>query len=578
MIWSCDYETNNNPDNCHVWCWGMQEVYTDEIRLGTNIKEFIDYVVSVRNSKCIYYFHNLSFDGEFILLELFRRGYNHTTDRKLKENQFGTLISDMGQWYSIKLCYGRNLVCEFRDSLKILPFSVKDMAKSFGMQESKGKIDYNLDRPIGYQPTNEEWNYLKTDLAIPAHGIKFLYEQGHQRLTAGSNALASYKYMVGKQFKYWFPTLDRDIDAFIRKSYRGGWVYTNPKIIGQTIGKGIVLDVNSLYPSRMRYEILPYGTPQYYKGIYKQKENYVLYVQRLQAIFTLKKGKLPTIQEKHNPRFSKTKYLTSSEGEALELTLTNVDLELFLENYEIEKIEYIDGYMFHGTTGMFDSYVDYWMTKKEEATINQDYAMRTLSKLMQNSLYGKFAKRPYATQKIPYVENGRLKLKVGETEEIEPLYLPVGTFITAYARNYTIRSAMELGERFLYSDTDSLHILDEELPSGIEIHKSKLGAWKHEGTFCRAKYLGAKAYVEELYMDESKLNEFLEDNPTLSNLVNLEKGTLLSITCAGMPDNIKSGVTFENFEIDLMLMGKLKPKHVEGGIVLEETTFTLRKR
>lgn len=577
-IWSCDFETNNNTEDCHVWCWGAQEIYTNEVKKGLTIKSFIDFVISHNSTGELYFFHNLAFDGEFILLELFNRGYIHTTNQKLLTGEFNTLISDMGQWYSIRLSYRKKLQCEFRDSLKILPFSVKDMAKSFHMEESKGTIDYNLNRPAGYEPTSLEWEYLLTDLAIPAHGIKYLFDNGDIRLTAGSNALASYKYMVGKNFRYWYPTLSDEVDEFIRRSYRGGWVYVNPKYKGKKVGKGIILDVNSLYPSRMKYELLPWGTPIYYKGRYKDTENYPLYVQRINVSFTLKKGKLPTVQEKHNPRFRKTDYLTSSNGEILNLTLTNVDLELFLENYDIGIIEYVDGYMFKGARGMFDDYIDYWMKQKEEATIEKDYAKRTMAKLKMNSLYGKFAKRPVATCKIPYVQNGVLKLKLGEEEKVGGLYIPIGTFITAYARNYTIRSAMKLGERFLYSDTDSLHLKGTKLPEDLDIHESHLGAWKCEGEFRRGKYLGPKAYCEEVIVSRESLDSYLLENPDCEAHVNFKKSTLLQITCAGMPSNIKSGVTFENFEVNLELQGKLRPTHVKGGIVLSGTTFTLKQR
>lgn len=577
-IWSCDFETNNNTDDCHVWCWGAREVYTGEIYKGTTISSYVDWVLSHSSTGELYFFHNLAFDGEFLLLELFNRGYVHTLEQKLLPGEMNTLISDMGQWYSIRLCYRKKVQCEFRDSLKILPFSVKEMAKSFHMEESKGSIDYNLNRPLGYEPTSAEWEYLLTDLAIPAHGIKYLFDNGDIRLTAGSNALASYKHIVGKNFRYWFPSLDDSTDEFIRRSYRGGWVYANPKYKGKKIGKGIILDVNSLYPSRMKYELLPWGTPIYYKGRYKETDNYPLYVQRINVSFTLKKGKLPTIQEKHNPRFRKTEYLTSSNGEILQLTLTNVDLTLFLENYNIEIIEYIDGYMFKGAHGMFDDYIDYWMKQKEEATMEKDYAKRTMAKLKMNSLYGKFAKRPVATQKIPYVADGVLKLKLGEEENIGSLYIPVGTFITAYARNYTIRSAQKLGNRFLYSDTDSLHLKGTTLPDGLEIHDSHLGAWKNEGTFIQGKYLGPKAYCEKVIVSRETLDSYLQENPDSTAHVDYKKSTLLQITCAGMPANIKSGVTFDNFEVSLELSGKLRPQHVKGGIVLANTTFTLKPR
>ena len=51
----------------------------------------------------------------------------------------------------------------------------------------------------------------------------------------------------------------------------------------------------------------------------------------------------------------------------------------------------------------------------------------------------------------------------------------------------------------------------------------------------------------------------------------------LNVTCAGMPANLHSQVTFENFMEGAKYGGKLRPVHTAGGIVLDETEFTVRK-
>jgi hypothetical protein len=104
-------------------------------------------------------------------------------------------------------------------------------------------------------------------------------------------------------------------------------------------------------------------------------------------------------------------------------------------------------------------------------------------------------------------------------------------------------------DRFIYADTDSLHIEGEEMPD-IEVHNSKLGAWKHEGTFTKARFIRPKTYVEEMNGE-------------------------LHVTCAGMPDNVKEKVTWENFHTGLKLTGKLTPKQINGGILLKDTEFTI---
>ena len=46
-----------------------------------------------------------------------------------------------------------------------------------------------------------------------------------------------------------FPQLNYEIDHDMRQAYKGGFTYLNPIYKEKDIGGGVVLDVNSLYPS-----------------------------------------------------------------------------------------------------------------------------------------------------------------------------------------------------------------------------------------------------------------------------------------------------------------------------------------
>lgn len=588
MHYTADFETNNSETDCRVWSWGMNSIENLGLYYhGTDIGSFISLIIDIALSQPItIWFHNLKFDGSFILNFLFRQGFRWCEDReKMQVGEFSTLISDMGAWYSIAIKAGNNQstgTIFINDSLKILPFSVAQVAFSFGLEETKGSIDYDYIRPIGYEPTAEEKEYQKNDCLIMAKALNRMRNEGMNRITAGSNALSYYRKAIDKkQFDKWFPELD--YDAFIRKSYRGGWVYANPKYRGKKQGKGIVLDVNSLYPSRMYYELLPYGQATYYGGKYKKDTDHPLYVQRLSCSFVIKPGKLPTIQIKGNNRFLSTEYVTSSNGEIVELTLTSVDLDLFLEHYTVSHIVYHDGYKFKAQKGMFKDYIEYWMNAKIEAESKGDTAGRTLAKLYQNSLYGKFAKRPEGQSKIPYLENGVLKFKLSEPEEQGKLYIPIGTFVTAYARNFTIRAAQSEYKRFMYADTDSLHLLGESEPENLDVDKYALGKWKHESTFTEAIYIGAKCYVEKEIHTDNEIDKYLERSPDNESLAERNvfpdgNGTILKITCAGMPERLHKNVTIDNFKTGLKIEGKLTPKQVPGGCILQKTTFEIKER
>lgn len=554
MLFTADFETTTDPLDCRVWACGICSIdETHSFKYGNSLEWFIEFAKN--NIGSTFYFHNLKFDGEFILCYLFEHGYKHVTDRKkLKTKTFTTLISDKGQFYSLEICFNKDEDKTEKiiiyDSLKILPFSVEAIAKGFNLPISKLEIDYNEKREIGHILTPQEIDYLRNDVEIMSRALLTLFNQDLRQMTQGSNALYDYKKIVGKKnFSKWFPIPVYDFD--VRQSYKGGFTYCDPRRQGQDIGEGIVLDVNSLYPSVMYYQPLPYGEGIFFEGKYEPDKLYNLYVQMFTCQFELKENYIPTIQLKNNLSFMPTAYLSSSEDEEVTMCLTSVDLELFFEHYHVYNITWHSGWKFKSTTGLFKEYIDKWNAVKMESTLNGNKAMRTLAKLMLNALYGKFALNPNVQSKIPYYDNGIIKYTLGEKETRNPIYIPVGTFITAWARHKTITSAQKVYDRFLYADTDSLHLIGTEIPKGLEVDPVKLGAWKHESTFTRARFVRQKTYIEEI---DGELN----------------------ITCAGMPSRCYKYVTWDNFIAGSSFEGKLQFTHVQGGIVLKDIDFTIK--
>ena len=550
MLYTADFETTTDIQDCRVWATGICSI--DEsltFAYGNSIEYFIDFARAHIGST--FYFHNLKFDGEFIMCWLFSHGFRHITDRREgRKNTFTTLISDKGQFYSLEVFFEQKETVKIYDSLKILPFSVDAIAKGFNLPISKLEIDYTAKRERGHTLTPLEIDYLRNDVEIMARALRTLFSQDLHQMTQGSNALYDYKRIVGKKnFSKWFPIPQYDWD--VRQSYKGGFTYCDPRRQGEDIGEGIVLDVNSLYPSVMYYKQLPYGEGIYFDGKYQDDKLYNLYTQMFTCQFELKPNHIPTLQIKNNGAFVPTEYLSSSEGEDVTLCLTSVDLELFMEHYNVYNIEYHGGWKFKSTTGLFTDYIDKWMKVKIESSLNGNKAMRTLAKLMLNALYGKFALNPNVQSKIPYYDNGVIRYTLGEQETRDPIYIPVGTFITAWARHTTISAAQKVYDRFLYADTDSLHLVGTELPEDLNIDDTALGAWAHESTFTRARFLRQKTYVEEINGE-------------------------IHITCAGMPSKCYEHVTWENFMTGNSFEGKLQPAHVPGGIVLKSIDFTIK--
>lgn len=212
------------------------------------------------------------------------------------------------------------------------------------------------------------------------------------------------KFFGKSKFEHYFPKLEYEIDKDLRKSYKGGFTYLNPIYKEKDVGSGSVLDVNSLYPSVMYEKMLPFGEPVFFEGQYEEDKIYPLYIQMITCSFEIKKNKIPMIQIKNNRMyFRPNEYLESSGGEVVCLVLTNVDLKLFLEQYNVYDLKYECGWKFKGIQGLFTKYIDKWIKIKNESTLSGNKGMRTLAKLMLNSLYGKFATSLDVQSKIPYL-------------------------------------------------------------------------------------------------------------------------------------------------------------------------------
>lgn len=556
-----DFETTTKADDCRVWCYSISEIGNEEnTHVGTDIEDFLTYIETLGN--CTIYFHNLKFDSQFIIYYFLTHNFVHyETNKKLPIKGFTSLINDLGVFYSLEVRLSKNCKITFYDSFKKLPFSVKAISKAFNIEEVKGEIDYNKERPVGYELDENEKNYVMNDTIIVSKALTKQFSQGLTRMTIGSDALNYYKTLCN--FDELFPKIGIEEDKFIRKSYRGGWVYLKPEYSDVDLGNMEVYDINSLYPSRMYYCLLPYDTPIYFKGQYVDDDTYPLYIIHFQAMFKLKKNKLPMIQVKGQPfRFLDTEYITECLDDPLELYLTSVDLKLFLDSYDIYYITYIDGYKFKGKQGMFKEYIDHWnKVKVDNSKEGGDVSLRTLAKLMLNNLYGKMATQTTLRRKVPYLkEEGIVGYKAEYEEQKEPVYTAMASFITAYARDLTIRSALKVYKNFVYADTDSLHLIkDPSNAKKLPIDQTELGKFKLESEPVRARFLRAKTYLEEIYNEKTQKYEF-------------------NIKGAGMTPEIKSLVTWANFHIGFKSDKKHQQKIVKGGVIICDVPFEIKPK
>ena len=238
---TADFETTTDPEDCRVWAWATCNIdsveSTRELNYGCDIQSFMDYLRAIEDSKV--WFHNLKFDGEFIYNFLLDNGWTWVDSiSESSPRTFSTLISDKGMHYCIDLRFTWRHTVRILDSLKVIPMPVAKIPASFGLDDAKLTLDYSGPREVGHVLTKEEIDYITKDVVITARAMKVLLDEGETRMTAGSNALAAYKRTVGgdKGFRRIFPVPDYDEE--VRRAYKGGFTYVNPRFPRCGRGRG----------------------------------------------------------------------------------------------------------------------------------------------------------------------------------------------------------------------------------------------------------------------------------------------------------------------------------------------------
>lgn len=448
-------------ENSKTWVyhWAIENLDLSEFKEGYDIDSFMDYMESYPED-LIVDFHNEKFDGTFILFYMLKRpteykqlieakNLSKLVETQKKENVvisaapmepfynykkpnieaynalkhfkrygivkrinkvdtsmvdakiFTSSVNELGIMYSITIYVLKKNrpvhIIEIKDSLKLLNFSVAQLAKDFLNEDlPKLKIDYDVIRPANRPDllTKEDHEYIKRDIDIVAKCLSLLktsedIEGDKNRSTIASIALDDFKtvwakkvlqkeYVTNKEkndiFRQTFPLFKtecydgsyfNDLDDFVRAAYKGGFCYAN-KIYKTTLDpKGInysskgmcCIDVNSLYPYIYYKRPMVYGSPirvvgkPLEKNGYERVEHimgedkktlYDYYFIRLRVKFKLKMNKIPSIMIKgadirRNPDcdLPVNEYLEHSNGDFVELIMTKDDYELMLEQYDL---------------------------------------------------------------------------------------------------------------------------------------------------------------------------------------------------------------------------------------------------
>lgn len=559
------------------------------------LKASILHIMTKTYNKYTVYLHNFSkFDGIFLVKVL--------TELSNKIN----IIMRDSNILNVVFHYGKNKL-HFKDSYLMLPLSLKKLAKSFNV-EDKGIFPYKFvdtinldyDGPVPefkyfegiseYEYNNyvndfknRNWNlrnetefYCNQDVLI-LYKIIFNFTEEVFNLfdilvisytTLSSLAFAIFRsnYMKEDQIC----TLDGKLYIYGKESYRGGYVD-----VFRPSGKNIRgYDVNSLYPYIMRNNPMPVGQPTFFKGDILQIYPDIL---NNENKFLLIKVEIESPSNMDKP------FILKSVGTNSIAPLgkwhgiyTSTEIIRALElNY---KIKIIDGVIFN-TEYIFKDYVD--ELYKIKSSSKKDSAWYLISKLLLNSLYGRFAINPnlcqhkiiedslvieyfkdekYIVEDIIPLSNDRVLIRfvedVFKRKDIIANYktmksnISIAAAVTAGARTFMQPFITEYNA--YYTDTDSIYT-DQYLPE--EYIGNKLGQFKLEHQFDEAVFLCPKVYGGINSEYELTKVKGLKNPVKFNDLKNLlSKDNVLEVDNEKWYRNLKDGVISVKKEIYSLML------------------------
>lgn len=481
------------------------------------------------------YIHNMEFDLRK-LPSLFEKGNVDWKQSLLINNRIATL---------------KTVYCTYHDSFKLLPSALSKLSKDFDVEHGKldlwdaiveryGKEAYKdvvdfLDR---CDPDNELYlEYLGYDVMSLyeviqklRHVMKRTEEEFVHRPSTASLSRTVFKEGIGDvkfkdpkllksdyemmtQYK-WKSKKDREIEEFIRLSYCGGRceVFYPRLTLNPLYIHGYHFDVNSLYPYVMHEHEFPVGKPIFTDSAFKAQQYYEDWERTGEGMGFINARVYIPMQE-IPPLPVKMGKLTFPCGHVYG-TWTYHELQYAVKECGVVIEEFYACCHFVQTFPVFRRFVDYFYKMKAQATIEKKEALRTFSKLMQNTGYGYTGMKREKSQ-LDDIENYPKYLSKGKeikgmNEEYGFIEVPkdmtadyiqvqIASYVTSFARLVWLKGArtiLSYGGKVFYGDTDSL-VSNIPLPQEL-VDATRLGAWDLEGEPVDGIFLKPKVYTEFL--------------------------------------------------------------------------------
>ena len=529
----------------YFWQFALSDRFYCYGRTWEEFRTLINYIssrisLSPRHA-LICYVHNLSFEFQFM-----RKWFDWASVFTVKDRTPIQAMTEQG--------------IEFRDSYILSGLPLKLVAEnltSHTIKKMVGDLDYSLIRTEVTPLTEKELGYTLNDVVILIYYIEEqmqlygniaqipLTNTGRVRRAVKEKAFTpENRYITQRQMR--LLKLTPNLYLKMKDAFAGGFTHANKNYVGKIVRNVQSMDFTSSYPtvllSSHRY---PMSKPLDYK--FRGNEKFIkdLHNQNLIFFFKATFKEIVTKIDFENyisvSKCSDTKGVVENNGrvwqaEQLTLTMTSIDFETIEKCYDWLDVEFSDITMYtcdYLPKYMLESVIQFYQQKTTLKGVEGKEREYLLYKGMLNSLYG-MTVTDIAKPEITY-ENGEWgKEQVDLPEVINDynddkwrfLYYPWGVVVTALARQNLWSGILELGNDYIYSDTDSVKFINAEkhqeyfkryneditnklkamcdkkgfnyedlAPKTVKGVRKPLGVWDDDGFYTYFKTLGAKRYV-----------------------------------------------------------------------------------
>lgn len=534
MVCSFDIETSIVPyiEQSSLYMWQLQlglENATIVGRTWDEFREFVDIIDDTLdyNERVVIYVHNLSYEFQFL-----RGVFNFANET--------VFCLDSREILKCTLLGGK---IEFRCSMRLSGLGLATWAKNLNVPHQKlsgDEFNYKAVRYPWTPLTARQIEYGCNDVRAVVECVCKLMSENDDDLYTIPLTMTGFlrrdvKAALKKRYHYLRDIApDYPLYQLCREAFRGGNTHANRYYAGQVLHNVRCADRSSSYPDVMCNRLFPVSKFWHHGAVKPEYLRHLLHSGKallFRAAFT-------NIRLRN--RYWGCPYLTYDksrkvesytldngrilEASYLETTLTDIDFEIVLDEYEFDDMAAIDVYsarygkLPHEYTDILVKLYGYKTSLK--GVISEDTLYRK-SKERINSAYGMAAQNPVKLETIFTGEDYVLSDDKCEEELLDEYnekgFLPYfwGVWVTVWARQ-ALEVAIKLaGNRFVYCDTDSVYYLgdvdftefnnqciENDLKSGMfatdahgETHYS--GVYEPDGdTYEEFATLGAKKYVK----------------------------------------------------------------------------------